>query len=614
MTNRNIRIGGRCALLGAAVLGTQAPAMAGNAPFTVIGLPDTQFYSESYPDIFAAQTWWVADNVEALNIEFVSHYGDVVQHGNGLPEWDNAEIALQVLDSIGIPWGVSAGNHDVTPGGGDASGYIPQFFEQRYGESHWAGRPWFVGCSPSGMSNAQMITAGGREWLWIHIECDTAPRELAWAQGILDVNRDKAAVMTTHRWLQDAEDYTAGVPIVPSGRYPDIWYTFEDLHVPDGLHTDDAWKWFLRQNPSIFMLNCGHFHEQYRQTSTNVKGLPIFEVLADYQDDPNGGNGWLRIMQFDVDSDQINFDSYSPTLDQFRTEDEGRFTLNVNFDDYRLPDGRAFAAFQQGVNRYDGTRDTWISEADPNTSYGNDGVKYADDDVNNGIFSDERGQTMVKFTGVFTEDGAGSSIPLGVQIVEAYLRIELANDIDHPIFDPDFYVYEMITPWDENSTWNSMNNGLSLGQDLGTYIGSFPGDNNPDGDYMRRINVTQTVQHWSDGQPNHGFAVLPEIISGNDDGISIFTSESGNPLIHPRLEIIYIAPELPCVADFTGAGDQPDGVVDTADFFALLQNWGVCPAQPATCPWDIDGPNGIPDEVVGTEDFFMLLQSWGPCE
>jgi hypothetical protein len=63
-----------------------------------------------------------------------------------------------------------------------------------------------------------------------------------------------------------------------------------------------------------------------------------------------------------------------------------------------------------------------------------------------------------------------------------------------------------------------------------------------------------------------------------------------------------------CEPDF----DQ-DGAVDVDDFFALLQNWGPCPAAPDPCPWDISGGNRLYDGEVGVEDFFSLLQNWGPC-
>ena len=81
--------------------------------FTVIGIPDTQNYSQSFPEIFRAQTQWVSEQKDARHIQFVSHYGDVVNCGDQLDQWANAKSALDMLDATDIPWGVSAGNHDI---------------------------------------------------------------------------------------------------------------------------------------------------------------------------------------------------------------------------------------------------------------------------------------------------------------------------------------------------------------------------------------------------------------------------------------------------------------------------------------------------------------------
>jgi hypothetical protein len=69
----------------------------------------------------------------------------------------------------------------------------------------------------------------------------------------------------------------------------------------------------------------------------------------------------------------------------------------------------------------------------------------------------------------------------------------------------------------------------------------------------------------------------------------------------------------PCPWDVSGSGNNPDGEVGVADFFALLQNWGPC-GDPGDCPWDFTGPGGTPDGDVGVHDFFALLQNWGPCD
>ncbi len=50
-----------------------------------------------------------------------------------------------------------------------------------------------------------------------------------------------------------------------------------------------------------------------------------------------------------------------------------------------------------------------------------------------------------------------------------------------------------------------------------------------------------------------------------------------------------------------------DGVVDTVDFLALLQQWGACQVG-VICTGDNNG-----DCVVDSVDFLALLEHWGPC-
>lgn len=93
-------------------------------PFTIAVLPDTQFYSEGYPDTFNAQTQWVLDHRISKNIVFVSQLGDIVQNGESgatrnLTEWQRADAAMDKLDgSLAtspdglIPYTALIGNHD----------------------------------------------------------------------------------------------------------------------------------------------------------------------------------------------------------------------------------------------------------------------------------------------------------------------------------------------------------------------------------------------------------------------------------------------------------------------------------------------------------------------
>jgi len=539
----------------AATLALAATAAVHAQTFTVIGLPDTQNYSENYPAIFADQTQWVVNNIDPLFIRYVSHYGDVVQHGDDLNEWANADVAMTTLDNSGIPYGVTPGNHDITQSGISGQPYIPSYFLSFFGAQRFANKQWYRGTSPSGMSSYQVFDAHGRQFLAMHVECDGALRELEWAQGILHENRDKPVFFTTHRYLQDAEDYTGGVPVVPSGRYPALWYTIEGVYAPDGIQSEDYFDWFIRRNPNIFIVNCGHFHEEYRQTSTNVNGEDVHEVLADYQDDPNGGNGWLRIMTFDLGNDEVRFDSYSPWLDQWRTANESKFTLPVKWSRYY--ETEPTVVLQEGIAGYQGTQDTWLNEDKVNQNNGSDPELTIDDDVTNSIFGDKRAHGLIRFDNLIGAPSIGH-VPNGAIIEKAWLTIEVTDDIDAPS-DPDFQLHRVLVPWDENSTWNSMGNGLQVGSELDPNFIWIPGDNNPNGDGLRRIDVTSIVQQWANGAPNHGFGIIPELISLKDDGIQVASSEYGNKLLRPKLEVTYTSD---CGFTRYGIGASPLNTLD----------------------------------------------------
>lgn len=564
----------------------------GSQAFSLVGLPDTQNYSSSYPQIFAAQTAWVVDNRASLDIRYVSHYGDIVNNADQPQQWVRADAAMRTLDDAGMIYGVCPGNHDITSSGSFGQPVFRGPYLDNFGPQRFQGRPWFGGSSPSGMSSVTYFSAGGVDFMQIHLDCDTPVRELAWAQAVIDANRGRPTMLTTHRYLQDAEDYTSGVPLVASGRYPDVWYSVEDVYNPDGIRSEEFFQWFVRRNPSVFMVTCGHFHEEFRQVSQNVAGLSVHEVLADYQDDPNGGDGWLRIMKFDTLANTIDVDTYSPTLAAVRTAAESDFTLSVDFDAYALAEGTQFKAFQQGIGGYAGTQDTWVSQQNPNTSYGNNDVRVSDDDTANSFFADYRGQALIRFEGVV----GGSGIPAGSEILSATLVIDITDDIDTPLYNPVFYVHQVLRAWDEGSTWNSLAGGLTVGSDLAAAFAQFSGDNNPNTDTMRRIDVTALVRSWMTGTPNWGIAILPQIISGNDDGIEIVASENGNAVLRPRLEVTFRAPQPTSPFDL-----DANGIVDGGDLGILLAGWGT-PSPTA----DLDN-----DGTVDGADLGILLANWG---
>jgi len=277
----------------------------GADPFMVVALPDTQNYSQSYPATFTAQTQWVVDNAATENIQFVTHLGDIVQNWNDLGEWSNAKTSMNILDAGGMPYGTVMGNHD------GRSTYATNYLNN-FGPQHYSGESWYGGASPSGLSNYEIISAGGMTFLFLHVQIDTPQVELDWAQGILDQHHDKPVVFSTHRYLQDFR--------VMQGRYTRYDYPgFDDYYEPNWIMSEDLFQAFLKTNKNIFMVLCGHCGGQYHQVSQNDWDLPVYEILQDFDSfAPNGGDGWMRLLTFDTDANQIDVDMYSPTLGRFR--------------------------------------------------------------------------------------------------------------------------------------------------------------------------------------------------------------------------------------------------------------------------------------------------------
>src|SRR5438270_2103477 len=90
-------------------------SIAGNAQngdFTIVVLPDTQYYSESYPAILNSQMQWIVNNAAALNLQMVLGVGDIVNNGGSTTEWATADTAYKKLDAAHIPYFAALGNHD----------------------------------------------------------------------------------------------------------------------------------------------------------------------------------------------------------------------------------------------------------------------------------------------------------------------------------------------------------------------------------------------------------------------------------------------------------------------------------------------------------------------
>jgi concanavalin A-like lectin/glucanase superfamily protein/List-Bact-rpt repeat protein len=290
--------------------------------FTIVGLPDTQYYSGELNGgtaaIFQSQTNWITANRAARNIVYVATLGDCVEHGdNGGSdiEWQRANTALSLLEDpgttglpAGLPYGVTVGNHDQSPNG-NPDGATTVFYNQYFGESRFLGRPYYGGHYGTNNDNwYDLFSASGMDFVVISLEYDTTPDAaiLSWADNLLTTYSNRRAIILSHNLAN------TGNPATFSAQ---------------GQATYDA----LKGHSNLFLMLCGHVPGEGRRQDT-FGANTVNTVMSDYQSRTNGGNGWLRIMEFSPASNTIRVKTYSPWLDQFEADADSssQFTLLYN--------------------------------------------------------------------------------------------------------------------------------------------------------------------------------------------------------------------------------------------------------------------------------------------
>jgi parallel beta-helix repeat protein len=326
-------------------------------PFTLVVLPDTQNYvvSDSAAALFNAQTQWIADQQSALNIAFASQLGDVTESGTDATEWARASTAMGILDSAGVPYSITVGNHD-----GYATGY-PTFLST-FGASRFAGKSWYggylgdasdgindFGQNRGNLDSYQLFSADGMDFIVLNLELDapTAYHVADWAGAVLSAYANRRAIVITHAYLTTGSARATSPYFLGSG----------------GMSAADLWQSVLSQHCNVFMVLSGHEPGEARLTSTNTCGQPVHQMLQDYQNYSNGGDGWLRYYVFDPSNNQINAYTYSPVVDQFEIDSSSQFTLAYDMQ------GAAFNLLDTQTITSGQTASTTWPGLTPGTSY-----------------------------------------------------------------------------------------------------------------------------------------------------------------------------------------------------------------------------------------------------
>lgn len=300
----------------------QAPAEQ-PAKWSLALLPDTQFYSQKYPQHFDAECGWLAKSVKELNLKYVIGLGDITNN-NTPKQWETAQHALGLLDGA-VPLALIPGNHDY-PGGGNPQ-RRESLLDRYFSVDKVKALPTFGGLydAASLPNSYHLFRANGRDWLILCLEFGPRDEVVAWANQVLDKYPDRCAILVTHAYLE-----ADGKRIDKAVRVSHNPHGYKLQSQPGGVNDgEELWQKVVRRHANVVFVVCGHVSGTSRLTSLDDAGHEVHQILVDYQSEKEGGQGYVRLLQFAADGRSVDNTTYSASLDRWRESAANKFTLDL---------------------------------------------------------------------------------------------------------------------------------------------------------------------------------------------------------------------------------------------------------------------------------------------
>jgi len=292
--------------------------------FSIVVIPDSQDYfgegtklePESQDEItnpvLESQTNWIVENIDNQRIIFVSHVGDIVDK-NIHNQWVKARQYMNIIHGK-IPYGISVGNHDMTPIGNSS------LFQQYFSASRFAEYEWYGGCynvndfnsdiSGNNANSYQLFSVEDIDFLILHLECNAPDAVLQWANEILIKHKERFAIISTHMFLGPLEK-----PEKPEDYYSATKGVMKWIkrHGINGNTAEEMWIKCFSKHKNIKLIFCG---DQSRTNTMHLElngneGNRVHALLSDYMLE----SGPLRIYRFLPKSNKIKIITYNPSQD-----------------------------------------------------------------------------------------------------------------------------------------------------------------------------------------------------------------------------------------------------------------------------------------------------------
>lgn len=330
----------------------QTLSLSDTASWSMVILPDPQNYTrfESNQPVFDLMVKWIKSQRERLNISLVLCTGDLVDqnditrpdgiHGDrtSQEQWGFVSHSFSALDGV-LPYIFCTGNHDYgIKGSENRNTRLPDYFYP--GKNSCTG-PMIVKMLPNAfgkktLENAiyRFTTPHGQQWIIATLEFNPRAGVVQEFRKELSkpLYRDKRIVYLTHSYINSQGKHIKD----------ESWYKMPGMTF--GVY---IWEQLVKTLPNSSMVFCGHIVDELSHrghvgfaTDSNDAGKNVAQMMFNAQGEGggwqgNGGDGWLRLLEFLPDGKTVLVKTFSPLFDfspetrqkALRTESYDQFTF-----------------------------------------------------------------------------------------------------------------------------------------------------------------------------------------------------------------------------------------------------------------------------------------------
>lgn len=309
----------------------QPPRLTDPNAWTMVVVPDTQMYSyfRWNHGILTMMTSWIYENRNTLKIQNVLHVGDIVEKNavdsykdprpvNSEGMWKAVSHSFGVLDGA-VPYILVQGNHDLgIHSAENRNSRFNDFFpvERNPSINH------LVECGENSFgkktlenSAYEFKTPNGWNLLIIALTFAPTDKNLEWAKEVAQrpQYKDHFGILLTHSYMTSHSGKNA--------RIKGEGYT---LNKQGGNAGQAIWEKLVFPVDNIRLVICGHISaaDNWRgcvgfAKDKNHAGKVVSQMLFDTQAlgggwGGNGGDGWLRLLEFQPDKKTIKARTFSP--------------------------------------------------------------------------------------------------------------------------------------------------------------------------------------------------------------------------------------------------------------------------------------------------------------